>query len=197
MLKRAISVVGSLLLCVIPLSAGAAKAILPSGSDVEWNLLEDGSLEATETVVFEFQGGPFTYVYRDLPADYSDGIWGIEGQPGWAAHAGRLTGWPGGDRLGQPHHITWHFAPPQTPPIRSNSSTAPRVWSDPKLTRTCSGGTHCRPNTSTRSNPRPCASPIRPAFNPSDRPRCAGQRQVSQGSRPGDLERTASGQTHR
>jgi len=111
MLKRAFLWLIALLLCVIPLSAGAAKSYSAERFDVEWNLLEDGSLEATETVVFEFQGGPFTYVYRDLPADYSDGIWGIEasldGQPmPEGSQAGQVEiDW------GNPINITWHFAP--------------------------------------------------------------------------------------
>src|SRR5215467_349952 len=35
---------------------------------------QDGSLVVKETVIFTFTGGPFTYVYRDLPTDKTDGV---------------------------------------------------------------------------------------------------------------------------
>lgn len=35
---------------------------------------KDGSLFVTETVVFNFVGGPFTQVFRDIPTDKTDGI---------------------------------------------------------------------------------------------------------------------------
>lgn len=111
MIKRPFLWLIALLLCAMPLSAGAAKSYSAERFDVDWNLMEDGSLEVTETVVFRFQGGPFTYVYRELPTGYSDGIWGIEadldGQP-----------MPEGSQVGQveiewdsPIKVTWHFAP--------------------------------------------------------------------------------------
>jgi len=85
MLKRSFLWLIALLLCAIPLSVGAAKSYSAERFDVDWNLTESGLLEVTETVVFKFAGGPFTFVYRDLPTAYSDGIWDIEasldGQP--------------------------------------------------------------------------------------------------------------------
>lgn len=111
MLKRPFLWLITLVLCAIPLSVGAAKSYSAARFDVDWNLMEDGSLEAIETVVFRFQGGPFTYVYRELPTDYSDGIWGIEAD---------LDGQPmsEGSQVGQveidwdnPIRVTWHFAP--------------------------------------------------------------------------------------
>jgi len=111
MLKRPLLWLIALLLCAIPLSVGAAKSYYAERFDVDWNLLEDGSLEAIETVVFRFQGGPFTYVYRDLPTDYSDGIWGIEasldGQPmSQGSQAGQVE-----IEWNNPIKVTWHFAP--------------------------------------------------------------------------------------
>lgn len=35
---------------------------------------EGGSLIVTETVTFRFVGGPFTYVFRNIPTDKTDGI---------------------------------------------------------------------------------------------------------------------------
>ena len=111
MLKRSFLWLIALLLCAIPLSVGAAKSYSAERFDVDWNLTESGLLEVTETVVFKFAGGPFTFVYRDLPTAYSDGIWDIEasldGQP-----------MPKGSQAGQveiewdnPIKVTWHFAP--------------------------------------------------------------------------------------
>ena len=111
MLKRTSFLAILLLLCALPLSVGAAKSYTAERFDVEWNLTESGTLEVTETVVFRFAGGPFTYVYRELPQDYSDGIEGIA-----ASLDGQLL--PAGSQAGQveitgndPIKVTWHFAP--------------------------------------------------------------------------------------
>ncbi len=111
MFKRLFLWLAVLLLCAVPLSVGAAKSYSAERFDVDWNLTESGLLEVTETVVFRFEGGPFTYVYRDLPTDYSDGIWGIEasldGQPlAQGTQAGQVE--IDGDN---PIKVTWHFAP--------------------------------------------------------------------------------------
>jgi hypothetical protein len=100
-----------LLLCALPLSVGAAKSYTAERFDVDWNLTENGTLEVTETVVFRFAGGPFTYVYRELPQDYSDGIEGIA-----TSLDGQLL--PIGSQAGQveiagndPIKVTWHLSP--------------------------------------------------------------------------------------
>lgn len=46
--------------------------------DVNVMVREDGSLQVTETVVFEFAGDPFTFVYRELETDFTDGIRSIQ-----------------------------------------------------------------------------------------------------------------------
>jgi uncharacterized protein (TIGR04222 family) len=62
-------------------------------------------------VVFRFEGGPFTFVFREVPTDFADALSNItatfDGQP-----------LPAGERPGQveiergnPTKITWHFAP--------------------------------------------------------------------------------------
>ena len=111
MFKRLLLWLVALALCAIPYSVGAAKSYSAERFDVDWNLTEDGLLEVTETVVFRFEGGPFTYVYRNLPTDYSDGISGIE-----ASLDGRIL--PQGSQAGQveidgnnPIEVTWHFPP--------------------------------------------------------------------------------------
>jgi len=67
----------ALMFCALllwPAVASAGKSYSADRFDAEWIVQEDGSLLVTETVVFRFSGGPFTYVYRELPTDYCDGI---------------------------------------------------------------------------------------------------------------------------
>lgn len=69
----------------------------------------NGSLLVSETVTFEFRGGPFTYVFREIPTDYSDGIRDIR-----VAMDGRVLtqgSAPGQYELqpGNPLRITWHL----------------------------------------------------------------------------------------
>jgi Predicted membrane protein (DUF2207) len=72
---------------------------------------QDGSLLVKETVIFAFSGGPFTYVYRDLPTDKTDGVVVL------SATMDERT-MPRGTGAGQveiatgnPVKVTWHFAP--------------------------------------------------------------------------------------
>ncbi len=115
MSKRWISVLillGLLAGIAAPLGVAAAgKSYSAERFDVEWNLLADGVLDVTETVEFRFEGGPFTYVYRELPENYSDGISNIQvsldGQPlpvGEAAGQYEVSG-------SDPVKITWHLPP--------------------------------------------------------------------------------------
>ncbi len=94
---------------VVP--AGAAKDYSADRYDVIWDVQEDGSLRITETVVFRFEGGPFTYVYRELPLDYSDSIVDIRATLdgatlpiGTGADQVELTG-------RDPIKVTWHLPP--------------------------------------------------------------------------------------
>jgi len=68
-----------------------------------------GDLLITETVTFEFTGGPFTFVYREIPTDYTDGIGEFT-----ASMDGRMLSQgsqPGQYEIqpGNPTRITWHF----------------------------------------------------------------------------------------
>lgn len=111
MFKRVLFVSALLLLCAAPACIGATKSYTADRFDVDWNLTESGSLEVTETVVFRFEGGPFTFVYRELPGDYADGIDSIMASldglplpPGRGAGQVEIEG-------GAPIKVTWHFAP--------------------------------------------------------------------------------------
>ncbi len=79
--------------------------------DVAVTAQPDRSLLVEETVTFRFVGGPFSYVFRELPTDHTDGITdivaGVDGVP-----------WPQGTGPGQveitgrnPIEIVWHLSP--------------------------------------------------------------------------------------
>jgi len=79
--------------------------------DVDVAAQTDRSLLVEETVAFRFVGGPFSFVFRELPTDHTDGITdivaGVDGVP-----------WPQGTGPGQveitgrnPIVITWHLSP--------------------------------------------------------------------------------------
>ncbi len=98
------------LLC-LPLPAAGAKSYYAQRYDVVVEVREGGTLEVTETVLFIFEGGPFTYVFRDLTTDFSDELTVLSAE---------LDGetLPRGAEAGQveikgddPVEVTWHFAP--------------------------------------------------------------------------------------
>lgn len=91
--------------------ASAAKSYAAESFDVNLDIQNDGSLWVTETVAFRFEGGPFTYVFRDLSTNNTDGISKIS-----ASMDQQLL--PEGDSSGQVEieranriKVTWHFAP--------------------------------------------------------------------------------------
>lgn len=58
----------------LPAPGFAAKQYVADRFDVVIRMMPDGSLQISETVIFRFEGGPFTYVFRDLPTSRTDGI---------------------------------------------------------------------------------------------------------------------------
>ncbi|MEM7802115.1 MAG: DUF2207 domain-containing protein [Chloroflexota bacterium] len=81
--------------------------------DSEVTVEEGGSLLVTETIVFDFVGGPFTFVFRHLPTDLTDGITVIE-----ASVDGEV--YPPGENAGQVEidggntvEVEWHLEPTQ------------------------------------------------------------------------------------
>ncbi len=103
-----------LLAAVLVLTLGAAqteKSYSAPRFEVFARIQEGGSLEVEETVTFQFEGGPFSTVFRELPLDFTDGIRvvsaGVDGQI-----------WPQGSAPGQveisgtdPVRIEWHLPP--------------------------------------------------------------------------------------
>lgn len=87
------------------------KSLTADRFDVDVTIQEDGSLLITETVDYRFSGGPFTFAFRELDTDFTDGVEVLS-----AAVDGRE--YPRGDRDGQveisgtdPIRIEYHFEP--------------------------------------------------------------------------------------
>lgn len=94
-----------------PWRGPVAKSYSADRFDVDVAVQDDGSLVVTERLTLRFVGGPFTYVYRHLPAEYTDGIDVISASvDGVALSEGKEAGQveiAGRD----PIKVTWHFAP--------------------------------------------------------------------------------------
>jgi len=63
---------------LVPTGAHAEKRYRADRFDVAIEVLPNGDLQVAETVAFVFEGGPFTYVFRDIPSRNSEGIYQIE-----------------------------------------------------------------------------------------------------------------------
>jgi len=101
-----------LTLCLVrPIYALPMKDYFADQVNENIAIQNDGSLLITEAITFQFIGGPFTYVYRDIPTNKTDNITIIRAtmsdtvmQPGQG---------PGHYEVdeGDPLKVTWHFAP--------------------------------------------------------------------------------------
>ncbi|MCX7755024.1 MAG: DUF2207 domain-containing protein, partial [Anaerolineales bacterium] len=79
--------------------------------DVQLDLLPGGEMLVTETVVFRFEGGPFTYAFREISANRTDGLTFLDASMDGVvlpqgAGEGQVEVQPG-----DPLKVTWHFAP--------------------------------------------------------------------------------------
>src|SRR5215469_6506194 len=91
--------------------AETAKTYSAERFDQAITIQHDGSLLVEETVIFKFIGGPFTYVYRNLPTDKTDGI-SILSATMDERTLPRGTGAAQVEIItGNPVKVTWHFAP--------------------------------------------------------------------------------------
>jgi Predicted membrane protein (DUF2207) len=101
MLRRCLLPCAAWLLLAAPI---CAKQYVAERFDVDLEVRPGGSAAVTETVVFRFEGGPFTYVYRELALARLDGISdiraAIDGRPAEVEIRGR-----------DPIRVTWRFAP--------------------------------------------------------------------------------------
>jgi hypothetical protein len=91
--------------------AYAAKSYHAEHYDVNLSVQADGSMVVTETIVFRFDGGPFTYVFRDLSTNETDGIRSIQASmDGVVLPEGKSAGYVE-IQGGNPINVTWHFSP--------------------------------------------------------------------------------------
>lgn len=91
--------------------AAAAKSYYAERFDVQIDIQDDGSAIITETVEFHFSGDPFTFAFREISANETDGLTFLEAEMDG-------TQMPQGSRAGQvevepgdPLKVTWHFPP--------------------------------------------------------------------------------------
>ena len=115
MLRKVLPICGLLaaLLLVAVLSACApAKSYRAERYDVDIAVQADGSAVVTETVTFAFRNGPFTYAYREIPLERTDGLEAVKVYEEDQAYAlGTGPGQYEVRRRGDSLRITWHFAP--------------------------------------------------------------------------------------
>ncbi len=105
-----VSVVVLVALCLtMGVARAQEKAYSAERFDVDVTVEDGGSLLVTETVVFDFVGGPFTFVFRELPTDHTDGVQilsasvdGAPYSPGTNAGQVEISG-------GNPLRVTWHM----------------------------------------------------------------------------------------
>lgn len=101
-------------LALPPATHAAARSYFAERYDVSLQILSNNRIQVEETVTFRFEGGPYTYAFRQLALDQLEGI-EIQGAT--------LDGvqLPEGDQPNQveikrsadPIEITWHFPPTQ------------------------------------------------------------------------------------
>jgi hypothetical protein len=98
-------------LLAVGTAAAQEKSYHAQRFDVDVTVEEDGSLLVTEIVIFDFTGGPFTFVFRELETDFTDGIEVLA-----ASVDGRVL--PRGEVPGQvevsgrdPLRVEWHLEP--------------------------------------------------------------------------------------
>ncbi len=89
----------------------AAKSYSADRFDVTARLLPDRSLTVEERLVFRFEGGDYTYVFREIPKNRTDGVRDVEA--GMDGVPFRVGDGPGSIELkeGRSVRVTWRFAP--------------------------------------------------------------------------------------
>ena len=99
------------MLLLAPRQAVPAKEYSADRFDASIVVQEGGPLIVTETVTFRFVGGPFTFVFRNIPTDKTDGISILSaGMDDQTFQQGTGTGQVE-IAYGNPVKVTWHFAP--------------------------------------------------------------------------------------
>lgn len=110
--KRLFAVVICLLLVALAVTpALAAKEYQAESFDVLVEVQSDGTILVTETITFHFEGGPFTYVFREIPRRGTDVLEVVAvTRDGLTLEPGTEPGQAEIDN-GDPLKVTWHFGP--------------------------------------------------------------------------------------
>lgn len=112
-MTRRISLLAALLALLLLVASAAAqeKSYSADRFDSSAVATSNGDLTVDEAITFRFTGGPFTYVFREIPTERTDGITGI------VASVDGVV-WPEGTEAGQveigggnPVRIEWHLPP--------------------------------------------------------------------------------------
>ena len=101
-----------MVLCLtIGVTQAQDKSFGASRFDVDMTVEEGGSLLVKETVVFDFASGPFTFVFRELPLDHTDGISILEATVDGLVYPIGANPEQAEISMGNPMRITWHLKP--------------------------------------------------------------------------------------
>lgn len=88
----------------------AAKSYRAERFDVQVAMQENGAAIVTETVEFHFEGDPFTYAFREVAADNTDGVSFLDASlDGIPMQQGTLPGQVEVE-AGDPLKVKWHFS---------------------------------------------------------------------------------------
>ncbi len=108
--KLSISLMIALIISLFAIRpALAAKTYRAERFDVQVDIQEDGSALVTETIEFRFEGGDFTYAFREVSATNTDSITFLDASmDGASLPQGTLSGQVEVE-AGNPLKVTWHF----------------------------------------------------------------------------------------
>jgi hypothetical protein len=115
MLRKLLPICGLLaavLLAAVLSACGPAKSYRAERFDVDIAIAPGGAATVTETVVFAFRNGPFTYAFREIPLERTDGIEAVRVYEDDRPYAlGTGSGQYEVRQRGDSLRITWHFDP--------------------------------------------------------------------------------------
>ncbi|MCL6432564.1 MAG: DUF2207 domain-containing protein [Anaerolineae bacterium] len=115
MLRKLLPLCGlpaAVLLVAVLCACRPAKSYRAERFDVDIAVESGGAATITETVVFAFRNGPFTYVYREVPLRRTDGIEVLAaGEEGRAYAPGSGPGQYQVRQKGKSLRVTWRFDP--------------------------------------------------------------------------------------
>ncbi|GHO87221.1 DUF2207 domain-containing protein [Dictyobacter formicarum] len=94
-----------------PALAAGDKTYSADNFNVTINIQNNGDLFITEAVTFRFVGGPFSFVYREIPTDRTDNISVVGASIDGKAMDQGTTAGSYEIGTGNPLKVTWHFQP--------------------------------------------------------------------------------------